>query len=54
MRPAQPVGVDRAILPDLDIPWAFFGSQEDDARRDANDDNVGDLLSCLMAVNGHG
>ena len=49
---AEPVGMDRAALqlPDLDVPLALFGSQEDEARRDANDDNVGDLLPCLMAI----
>lgn len=50
VRPAKPVGVDRAILPELDMPLALFGSQEDDARLDANDDNLGDLLPCLMAL----
>lgn len=41
---------DRAYLPDLDVSLALFGSQEDDARQDANDDNEGSMLPCLAAL----
>ncbi|HUD29421.1 MAG TPA: hypothetical protein VMQ93_11160 [Novosphingobium sp.] len=39
--------VDRAELPDLDVPTGVFGSQGDHARLDANDDGHAELMSCL-------
>lgn len=46
--------VDRAQLPDLDVPMGVFGSQSDHARIDASDDNHAELMSCLYPFHREG
>lgn len=46
--------VERAALPDLDVPTGVFGSQSDHARIDANDDNHAGLMSCLYPFHREG
>ncbi|AXB77676.1 hypothetical protein [Novosphingobium sp. P6W] len=41
------VRVDRAELPDLDVPTGVFCSRNDLVRIDAGDDNNAELMSCL-------
>jgi len=46
----EPLRLDRAALPDFDVPVAAFGSQLDHARCDANDDNEAELLLILQTL----
>lgn len=41
---------EQAFRAEPRAPLALFGSQEDEARRDADDDNDGDLLPLLRAL----
>lgn len=48
------VRIERALLPDLDMPTGIFGSRRDRARIDANDDNQAELMSCLQPFHREG
>ncbi|KMS55498.1 hypothetical protein V474_19255 [Novosphingobium barchaimii LL02] len=48
------VRVDRAELPDLEVPTGIFGSRSDLVRIDAGDDNNAELMSCLYPFHREG